>query len=60
MSANDLSSHPLTADSDLRQRMGREGRQKVEEWYSLQVQAPRVTAMLSNILEQSIGEKLVE
>lgn len=50
----------LIADSDLRHRMGREGRQKAEEWYSLQVQAPRITAMLSNILEQSIGEKLVE
>lgn len=38
--------HELITDSTLRQRMGRAGRQKVEEHYSLQVTGPRLVEML--------------
>lgn len=36
----------LIADPGLRQRMGREGRRRVEAWYSLQAQAPRLVQIL--------------
>jgi len=36
----------LLADAGLRQRMGRAGRQKVEQHYSLQVTGPRLAALL--------------
>jgi glycosyltransferase involved in cell wall biosynthesis len=36
----------LIADPELRQRMGSEGRRRVEDWYSLQAQAPRLVTLL--------------
>ena len=39
----------LLGDSDLRRRMGAEGRKKVEQEYSLQVHGPRVAKMLFEV-----------
>src|SRR6056297_1871598 len=39
----------LLKDPDLRRRMGREGRKKVEREYSLQVQGPRVARLLREV-----------
>lgn len=39
----------LICNPELRQRMGREGRKKVEQFYSLQVHGPRVASLLSEI-----------
>lgn len=39
----------LIGDPELRERMGRAGRRKVEAWYSLQVQGPRVARLLANV-----------
>ena len=36
----------LICDAGLRRRLGGEGRRRVEEWYSLQVQAPRLIRLL--------------
>lgn len=36
----------LAADPELRARQGGEGRKRIEGWYSLQAQAPRVISML--------------
>lgn len=36
----------LLDDSDLRRRMGIKGRERVEDWYSLQVQAPRLEELI--------------
>ena len=43
----------LLADPQLRERMGRAGRRKVEEHYSLQVTGPRVVALLHSVLGAS-------
>ncbi len=39
----------LIGDPELRERMGRAGRRKVEAWYSLQVQGPRVARLLADV-----------
>jgi hypothetical protein len=39
----------LIADSDLRQQMGKAGREKVEREYSLQVTGPKLVALLKSI-----------
>jgi glycosyltransferase involved in cell wall biosynthesis len=39
----------LLMDSGLRRRMGEMGRRRVQEWYSLQVQAPRLISMLQSL-----------
>jgi len=39
----------LLADSDLRQQMGKAGREKVEREYSLQVTGPKLVALLKSI-----------
>lgn len=39
----------LIRDPQGRQRMGRAGRERVEQWYSLQAQAPRLVAMLEGL-----------
>ncbi|MGC9418254.1 MAG: glycosyltransferase family 4 protein [Rhodovulum sp.] len=39
----------LIGDPALRERMGKAGRKKVETWYSLQVQGPRVAQMLAEV-----------
>jgi len=36
----------LLKDQDLRRRMGAKGRERVEAWYSLQVQAPRLEGLM--------------
>lgn len=38
----------LVADAPLRKAMGASGRARVEQWYSLQAQAPRLIAMLQD------------
>lgn len=40
----------LLNDHGLRQRMGDKGRERVEAWYSLQVQAPRLEALMHGVL----------
>ena len=40
----------LLNDKDLRRQMGAKGRDRVERWYSLQVQAPRLEALMRGIL----------
>ncbi len=42
----------LVGDVEARRRMGEAGRKRVEDWYSLQVQAPRLIGMLKSL---SIG-----
>ena len=42
----------LTADGDLRQRMGQAGRAKIEKHYSIQVQGPRVAKLIHALLSQ--------
>lgn len=42
----------LAADPQARERMGRAGRARVEEWYSLQAQAPRLLAMLDQLAKR--------
>ena len=39
----------LIADSDLRQQMGKAGREKVEREYSLKVTGPKLVALLKSI-----------
>lgn len=46
----------LIGDPELRQRMGRAGRRKVEAWYSLQVQAPRVARLLADVARHGRSE----
>jgi glycosyltransferase involved in cell wall biosynthesis len=43
----------LLNDGSIRRRMGAKGRQDVEAWYSMQVQAPRIEVMMRNTLERS-------
>ena len=45
----------LINDPDLRQRMGQEGRKKVEAEYSLQVHGPRVARLLREVVERGCG-----
>lgn len=40
----------LLDDSSLRRRMGARGRERVEAWYSLQVQAPRLEELIHGVL----------
>lgn len=40
----------LLNDQELRRRMGSKGRERVESWYSLQVQAPRLEDLLLRVL----------
>ncbi len=48
----------LAANPDLRKKMGAQGRKKVESWYSLQVQGPRVAAMFRELIELNrVGQK---
>jgi glycosyltransferase involved in cell wall biosynthesis len=42
----------LVEDAALRSRMGIQGRRRVEEWYSLQAQAPRLVAMLQEAVRR--------
>ncbi|MDU8946141.1 glycosyltransferase family 4 protein [Ovoidimarina sediminis] len=44
----------LISDPDLRHRMGREGRKKVETEYSLQIQAPRVARLLRSAVQAAL------
>lgn len=39
----------LVLDKDLRVRMGKEGRQRVEQYFSIQVNAPKLAAILSEV-----------
>lgn len=41
----------LLEDGDLRMSMGAQGRRRVEEWYSLQVQAPRLEGLMWEALK---------
>lgn len=41
----------LLNDHELRKSMGRHGRERVEAWYSLQIQSPRVEAFMSEVLK---------
>lgn len=43
----------LLSEQEARQRMGARGRQLVENWYSLQVQAPRLHALMREVLFDS-------
>lgn len=45
----------LAGDPALRARQGAEGRRRVEEWYSLQAQAPRLVAMLQEAVRRRRG-----
>ena len=45
----------LIADPELRDRMGSEGRKRVEAWYSLQAQAPRLVAILQEAARRGRG-----
>lgn len=40
----------LLSDHDLRRRMGSDGRERMEKWYSLQVQAPRLQMLMRGVL----------
>lgn len=40
----------LLSDHDLRRRMGSYGRERMEKWYSLQVQAPRLQMLMRGVL----------
>lgn len=40
----------LLYDQNLRRRMGTKGRERVEAWYSLQVQAPRLEELMRGVL----------
>lgn len=40
----------LLNDQDLRRRMGARGRERVEAWYTLQVQAPRLEYLMRGVL----------
>ena len=40
----------LLDDRGLRRRMGAKGREQIEAWYSLQVQAPRLEALMRGVL----------
>jgi glycosyltransferase involved in cell wall biosynthesis len=42
----------LLSNSTKRKEMGMNGRRKVEEWYSIQVQAPRIKNLISNLIEE--------
>jgi glycosyltransferase involved in cell wall biosynthesis len=42
----------LIIDADLRDRMGSAGRWRVEQWYSLQVQAPRLIQILQEAAQK--------
>lgn len=42
----------LIEDTGLRSRMGIQGRRRVEDWYSLQAQAPRLVAMLQEAVRR--------
>jgi glycosyltransferase involved in cell wall biosynthesis len=46
----------LLGDADLRQRMGRAGRQKVEREYCIQVTGPRMAALLKGVVEATKKE----
>ncbi|WP_375264222.1 glycosyltransferase family 4 protein [Palleronia sp.] len=54
----------LIGDPELRRRLGAEGRKKIESWYSLQVQGPRVAGILREAAErrseQRTGKTCVE
>jgi glycosyltransferase involved in cell wall biosynthesis len=43
----------LLERSDMRLEMGRYGRKRVEDWYSLQIQAPRLQALLEEVVKGS-------
>jgi glycosyltransferase involved in cell wall biosynthesis len=45
----------LAADSALRHRMGQAGRAKVDRGYSLQISAPRLTALLQEVTDNKGG-----
>jgi hypothetical protein len=45
----------LVADGPLRKAMGRQGRAMVEKSYSLQVQAPRLEALLTRLVDRKAG-----
>lgn len=45
----------LIADPELRNRMGRAGRRKVEDVYSLQAQAPRLAKILRDAAHKELG-----
>jgi len=42
----------LIVNPDLRRSMGQRGRRTVEQWYSLQVQAPRLVGMLRSVMDE--------
>lgn len=46
----------LIRDPALRERMGHAGREKVESWYSLQVQGPRVARLLAEVAQSRQAE----
>ena len=50
----------LAGDPGLRIRMGSEGRRRVEEWYSLQAQAPRLVSMLQDAVRGGAGMKCAD
>jgi glycosyltransferase involved in cell wall biosynthesis len=43
----------LLSDAETRRRMGRKGREKVESWYCLQVQAPRLKRLIYQLTRLS-------
>ena len=45
----------LTNDAELRRRMGLAGRKTIEEYYSIQVQGPRVAKLFKSIVEKDFG-----
>lgn len=49
----ELALRTLSSDPELRKRMGKAGREKVEQQYSLQVTGPRLAALLKTITERS-------
>jgi glycosyltransferase involved in cell wall biosynthesis len=42
----------LSTDAELRRSMGAQGRKRVEAWYSLQAQAPRVVGLLRDAIRR--------
>ena len=46
--------YQLLNDKNLRSQMGNKGRDLVESMYSLQIQAPRLERLMSNVLRQTI------